>query len=345
MMIILRPTKFRVGDTELYDVFPVSEDTLVGIGPFTGEYTKTITVLDRRSGMRSKPGVAVKDSHQHTLILLFKFDGRAFGPANQRCGLLFSDGQHDAAVEFDCVPVEPARASMSTLTIESSDLVLKWVDYHHRTLGIDRFHIYSNSVEHFSAFTEAASASPLRDMITAVLWDVPYRYPGASISGQTTQQNHSIYRFGRDGLIGLFDVDEYIVPNAGNLVDVMMDTANDFLLMQEYKFSRVPVGAISLQCLMFGCGRGAGGSRMSFLEDMRWSATEPEPKWIRQKCFVLPPKIKVFSVHMVVDGSVTYCLPPSIARFYHYHFLGKPQGKCDCDKYCATENTDIARFG
>ena len=57
-------------------------------------------------------------------------------------------------------------------------------------------------------------------------WAYQYRLPISGISGQTTQQNHSIYAFRNSKYIGLFDIDEYINmqnnTNINNFFDSMI---------------------------------------------------------------------------------------------------------------------------
>jgi hypothetical protein len=55
-----------------------------------------------------------------------------------------------------------------------------------------------------------------------IQWNYPYRLPVSGISGQTTQQNHSIYAFKTSKYIGLFDIDEYVNMQKKNVNNIGM---------------------------------------------------------------------------------------------------------------------------
>lgn len=343
-MDIIKPARCRIGDTIIYDIFPSSENQLVAIGPHIADAIPTIIALDRQSGAKSRPSSVIIDPHRHTLILVFDFEQPIFTPGGNGHTIVLFDGKNTTPLRLNSLSPRPHPISMATLTIEEPVVILQWIDYHRRNLGIEQYYIYSNTLEHFERFSAAAAASPFADIITCVLWDFPYRFPGDSISGQTTQQNHAIYRFRHDRLIGLFDVDEFIVSKCRNLVAIMQEMVDDACILQRENIIKLQVAAISLQCLLFGCGGRDRRDPAHFLRDMTRCAERPEKKWERQKCFVVPDAVTVFSVHMVVGGATTLCLSPEIARFNHYFMLGKPDVDCDCARHCAVENHEIFEY-
>jgi len=343
MLELVAPNRCRVGGFEFHDVFAARADRLIAIGPPSAS-TDAIVAIDAAGDRRSRPSRLIVDPHAHTLILELLFDEAVFAPdAGPREMILIGDGA-ETRVNVDAPITRAATASMSTLTIENPAIVMKWIEYHRRNFQIDRFYIYSNTKKHFDAFRELAEKSPLADNITHILWDVPYRHVDGGFSGQTTQQNHTIYKYGKDGLIGLLDVDEYIVAKCDDLVSVMRDMTENTYLFQGDKIAKPNVGAIALQCLLFGRDPHPPGETGDFLREMTRCARTPEKKWERQKCFVVPDRVNVFSVHMVVDGAATLCLSSEIARFNHYFLLGKDDVVCDPETHCAVENREIERF-
>lgn len=343
-MITLKRSEVRIGDIIFYDVFPVSAKKIIAIGPFTKTILGKFVATERECGISSTEFHIIEDRHQHTLIASFTFPEDVLLSKNKIYTLLFTDGHNSVECNVVREEIEPSPTSMSTLTIEDPDYILKWIEYNKEVIGVERFYIYSNTEESFLRFNEAAGDSALSSMIISILWDVPYRFPGNSISGQTTQQNHSIYRFNNDDIIGLFDVDEYIIPVSGNVLDIVKDIIDETVLIHRDTAQNIKPAAVSLQCLIFGCGNNKSVDSKSFLKRMNLCAEKIEKKWERQKCFVSPKKVDVFSVHTVVEGGITFCLPPTISYFNHYYYIGKNLEDCNCIVYCAKENEIILKL-
>lgn len=343
-MNIINRNHIQIGDTVIYDIFPVTESRLVAIGPYIKENINSIFIYDCGSKKKSDPSIIIHDSHRHTLIIEFEFNSGIF---NNNCAdrnIVLFDGVNTIQARINCAVNCEKCCSLSTLTIENPTLIMKWINYHRENYGIDRFYIYSNTREHFDKFISIAEKSEYSDVITCILWDVPYYYPNTSISGQTTQQNHSIYRFRRNKIIGFFDVDEFIIFNGQDLKSLICDLIEDTHIMQGDRIIKPNFAAVSLQCLLFGRQDECHENYDVFLHKMVRCAAQLEKKWERQKCFVNPNGVKVFSVHMVVDGGATLCLSPEIARFNHYFMLNKPDIEYDHEKYSASENYDIQKF-
>ena len=96
---------------------------------------------------------------------------------------------------------------MSTLVKNEDDFIKPWIDFH-LNIGVTRFIIYNNS--HVDTLTILLHKYIEKQQVILISWNVPYRLPVSGISGQTTQQNHSIYAFSQTKYIGLMDIDEYV---------------------------------------------------------------------------------------------------------------------------------------
>lgn len=343
-MNIITTNRITIGEIIIYDIFPVTESRLVAIGPYIKENISSIFIYDCGSKKKSDPSIIIHDSHHHTLIMEFEFNFKIFDNNCTERNIVLFDGVNTTQARISSVIIKENRCALSTLTIENPALIMKWINYHRENYDIDRFYIYSNTKEHFCKFVSIAEKSEYSDIITCILWDVPYYYPNKSISGQTTQQNHSIYRFRNNKIIGFFDVDEFIISKGQNLKSIICDLIEDTHIMQGDRIIKPNFAAVSLQCLLFGRQEEYHENYEGFLHKMVRCAAQLEKKWERQKCFVNPTGVKVFSVHMVVDGGATLCLSPEIARFNHYFMLNKPNIEYDHEKYCASENYDIQKF-
>jgi RNA-binding protein YhbY len=96
---------------------------------------------------------------------------------------------------------------MSTIVKNEDTCIIQWIEFHSR-IGVTRFIIYDNSDEY--NLGNLLSYYILSKKVVLIKWNYPYLTPRSGISGQTTQQNHSLYAFQKCKFIGLFDVDEYV---------------------------------------------------------------------------------------------------------------------------------------
>ena len=137
----------------------------------------------------------------------------------------------------------------------------------------------------------------------------------SGISGQTTQQNHSIYAFRYSKYIGLFDIDEYInmqcISNIHHFFNQLiknenidMDKIGSFRLLNKdfYNPNNLPV-ANNQFLNIYNC------------DNITTSG--------REKNFVLPKNVITFSVHMITCGKPMYDVNEKLAQFNHYIYLNK----------------------
>ena len=180
-----------------------------------------------------------------------------------------------------------------------------WIDFH-AALGITRFIIYDNST---AGTLESLLADYIkREQVLLIRWTYPYLLPVSGCSGQTTQQNHSIYAFQQSRAIGLFDIDEYVNPQVHATIGELLDS---------FSLDVAAVGSVRLlEKRFFNPDR----KKTHFLEI---DTCESVNKVGCQKNFVLPKNVTIFSVHMIVEGKPMFEVDERIAFFNHYYFLNK----------------------
>jgi hypothetical protein len=209
-------------------------------------------------------------------------------------------------VHVNSYPQFPGEIIMSTLVKNEDNYLKQWIDYYIR-LGITRFIIYDNA--HSMSLTELLHEYIEKQIVILIKWSYNY-FPEKA---QVTQQDHSIYAFQKSKYIGLLDIDEYLniqkkiqIDDFFNeLIEANHDdnyTAFQFLNRFFYNPDNLPTNGLHfLQC--FECDHVMHGGR--------------------QKCFVIPTRVKTFSVHTVTDGSNLYVVDEKKAFFNHYFFLNK----------------------
>jgi hypothetical protein len=109
---------------------------------------------------------------------------------------------------------------MSTIVKDEDEYIKPWIDYH-LNLGISRFIIYDNSPN--NTLCGVLDDYIQKNIVLLIKWAYPYLLPISGLSGQTTQQNHSIYAFQTSKYIGLFDIDEYINPQGTQTVNEVFE--------------------------------------------------------------------------------------------------------------------------
>lgn len=205
---------------------------------------------------------------------------------------------------------------MSTIVLGEDDYIRQWIKFHHR-LGVDHFVIYDNSTNS-NSLENVLSDYIKKNLVTLIKWPYPYRLEKSGISGQTTQQNHSIYAFNDAMYIGLFDIDEYInLQEHYNIKDYI-----NFIIESE-NIEIANIAAFDCKSKPFHNPQNLPTRDFDFLKIFD---CEEIVMTGQQKCFVVPRNVHCFSVHMVTLSAkslVTYNLSPSEIYFNHYIFLNK----------------------
>lgn len=200
----------------------------------------------------------------------------------------------------------------STIVKDEDDFMIPWIEYHLK-LGITRFIIYDNSTN----FTLSTILNDYikKNIVLLIKWTYPYFNKISGLSGQTTQQNHSIYAFRNSKYIGLFDIDEYInIQGMSNIhhffenliirENIDVDKIGSFRLLNKFFYNPNNLHVNNNQFLkIFNC--------------------DSITKSGHEKNFVLPKNVFTFSVHMITFGKPMYNINEKYIYFNHYVFLNK----------------------
>jgi hypothetical protein len=185
---------------------------------------------------------------------------------------------------------------------------------------VNHFYIYNNTSDDFERLISILTPYIEKGFVTLIKWNYPKwsKEWENSESGQTSQQNHTLYRFCDEWLIGLPDVDEYVFPmKIKSFYEYLK-----FISKIDKAFLGV-ISGISIRTIWFGCNFNTDYNPKDFLYKLTMRKSQPEPRKQREKCFVYPKKVKVFSIHRVLRGRIVFYVPYYILRFNHYYTLSK----------------------
>ena len=203
----------------------------------------------------------------------------------------------------------------STIVKNEDKYIKQWIDFHLK-IGVARFIIYDNSNE--NTLSEVLKNYIINNQVVLIKWNYPYILPVSGISGQTTQQNHSIYAFKTSKFIGLFDIDEYVnIQRESGFSDI-----NSFLqnITVKNKININNVGSFRLLNKNFYNPDNLSTDGNDFLKITTCDKITLEG---REKNFVIPKNVNTFSVHMITDGKQMVTLNHACIYFNHYIFLNK----------------------
>ena len=202
----------------------------------------------------------------------------------------------------------------STIVKNEDNYIRQWIDFHSR-IGVTRFIIYDNSNQH--TLYELLKDYIANKKVVLIRWEYPYRLPISGISGQTTQQNHSIHAFKTSKYIGLFDVDEYVNMQKKNVNNICVFLEE---IIKENNIDTESVGSFQLLNRLFYNPRHLPEDGTEFLKITDCDEISLSG---REKNFVIPKNVNTFSVHMITEGKPMYKIGPEQGHFNHYYFLNK----------------------
>ena len=201
---------------------------------------------------------------------------------------------------------------LSTLVKNEDAYIKQWIDFH-LGIGITRYIIYDNS--------ENDTLSILlhdyieKNQVVLISWNVHYFLPKSGISGQTTQQNHSIYAFQQCKYIGLFDIDEYINMQQHTNIHTFLNDMVDL-----YQLNINQLGSFTISNKFFYNPNNLPIEETQFLNIFNCDEITLDA---REKNFVIPQNVKTFSVHRITDGKPMFLLDKKHIFFNHYYYLNK----------------------
>jgi hypothetical protein len=220
---------------------------------------------------------------------------------------------------------------MSTMVKFDDNIILQWINFHMK-IGIQRFIIYDNksssNVELCKINTDAKRNTNNSSNLSVLLEDyikknivilINWKYDKfknkSGISGQTTQQNHSIWAFKNSKYIGLFDVDEYVnIQSDDNISSLLtkiiernnidIDNYGSFRLLNKFFYNpnNLPIDGYKF-LKIYNC------------DNITLRRHE--------KNFVIPRNVNTFSIHMITSGKQMYTIKPDEVFFNHYCYLNK----------------------
>ncbi len=233
--------------------------------------------------------------------------------------------EHEMDTKVNKYPTYENEIIMSTMVYNEDNYIIQWIKYH-MLLGITRFIIYDNSkahdgVSYHSVEKKSNLNAVLKEYIenkVVCLIDWPYfkRLRNSGISGQTTQQTHSINAFKTCKYIGLFDIDEYVNPQKSHIK--INDLFDD--LIKENKIKIYDIGGFCLFAKLFYNPNNMPTDGYNFLKIYDCNNVT---KTVRNKNFVIPKNIKIFNIHNVSVGKRLFIVNENLLYFNHYFFLNK----------------------
>ena len=242
--------------------------------------------------------------HQHTYIYTLKLE---YSPT-----IILTIQNKSFKTFVNKYPVFKNEIILSTLVKDEDEYIKPWIDFHLR-IGITRFIIYDNSVS--NTLYKLLHDYIEKQQIILISWNVPYKLPISGISGQTTQQNHSIYAFADSKYIGLLDIDEYINMQHHSNIHIFFE---EMIKLHELNIKQI--GSFVLHNKFFYNPNNLSTDGNNFLNIFNCDTITKKGN---EKNFVIPQNVKTFSVHKVTDGKPMFLLDEKYIFFNHYVFLNK----------------------
>jgi len=289
---------------QIYDIFHNTLDNIVIVSPWS---SKSLDIIYK--GIKFDTIIC---PHKHTLLYVLK-DKLTYTNIIE----LNIDGQI-ITTEVNKYPNFENEIIMSTIVCNEDDYIQQWIKFHHN-IGVDRFIIYDNKIDNNmkSSNLECVLEDFINDgLVILIKWNYPYRLKISGISGQTTQQNHSLWAFKSCKYIGMFDVDEYVNIQTvdaninsffDNLIDIKTINTND-------------IGSFTLLNKLFYNPDDLPTDGYNFLKIYNCDKITLSG---REKNFVIPKNTSIYCVHKVLRGKRMYVVPYSMLYFNHYFFLNK----------------------
>jgi hypothetical protein len=286
-------TPIQIDMYKIYDIF--YNGKLIIIRP--AEFPLDIYCDNKKMNIYTCP-------HNHSYIYTLKI---VYSPS---ITITIQDKTFDTSVNI--YPEFKDEIILSTLVKDEDKYIKPWIDFH-LSIGITRFIIYDNSdsntlSKHLYEYIE-------KKQVFLISWNVPYILPTSGISGQTTQQNHSIYAFTQSKYIGFMDIDEYVNMQQHSNIHTFFEN-----LIQQNKINTKQIGSFVLLNKFFYNPYDFPTDGNNFLNIVNCDCITMKGN---EKNFVIPQNVKTFSVHRVTDGRPMFLLDEKDIFFNHYVFLNK----------------------
>lgn len=305
-------TPIYIKEFNLYDIFHNDNNNIIIVSP---GYNKSFNIKYKNNLFDIH---FCKDKHTHIYVLTDEIE------YNEEIEINI-DGKN-IYTKVNKYPCFKDEIIMSTMVYNEDNYIRQWINFHNN-IGINRFIIYDNSdindnKSYKSMEMKSDLQNVLRDFIKSGLvilikWSYPKRCTSLDISGQTSQQNHSIWAFKCSKYIGLFDIDEYInmQTNDKNIYTYFNS------LIQNNNININDIGSFTLNNKFFYNPNNLPTNGYNFLKiyncDTLIGGTQ------RAKNFVIPNNVYTYSIHAITKGKRMYNLNNKNIYFNHYCFLNK----------------------
>ena len=310
----------------IYDIFIHFDDYVIGIGPDLPSIDNRLLTAYQDEKIHV-PDI-IKDPHKHTNVFKFNVDfNRPFEIVYSNeivCSLKLERPQYIAKNLVAC-----------TMFKNCSEFLEQWIVYHHN-IGVEHFYLYDNDSVDYDKVAEICER--YSDITTLIKWPFPYRTKRASLSGQTTSQNTTIYKYSRHKWILFTDLDEYIHSKKSSLLKILLN----------YENRRKDISALVMPCMWYGCSYKVEYNSTNFLQKLVYRkkdacGTRPGSG---PKSIVVPQNVKIYSIHRPISGLKEVSLDSEQLRFNHYFCLTndgkrytatttaariKNKNRCNCD--------------
>jgi hypothetical protein len=267
----------------------------------------------------------IKCKHKHTYIYIL------YNKIEYEEEIKLNINNKDIITNINKYPFFKDEIIMSTMVKNEDNIIKQWIDFHLK-IGISRFIIYDNKYSENNELnkinTDAKRSNNLESNLEELLKDyidnnkvilINWKYNKfcslSGISGQTTQQNHSIWAFKSCKYLGLFDIDEYInIQNEKN-IDIFF---SNFIRNNEINLNFI--GGFKLYNKLFYNSNNEEIKNNNFLKIYN---TDNIYRLNNGKMFIIPKNVSTFSIHKITIGKTTFNIPYKYIYFNHYFFLNK----------------------
>jgi len=294
----------------IYDIFHNSLNNIVIVSPWDN---KSLDIEYNNNKFDT-----IICPHKHTLLYVSK-DQVKYNKTIE----LNINGQI-ITTEVNKYPNFENEIIMSTIVCNEDDYIKQWIKFHNN-IGINRFIIYDNKIDNNMKSSNLVNKTNLEcvledfindGLVILIKWNYPYRLKISGISGQTTQQNHSLWAFKSCKYIGMFDIDEYVNIQT---IDANINSFFDNLIDIE-KINTNDIGSFTLLNKSFHNPDDLPTDGYNFLKIYNCDKITLSG---REKNFVIPKNTSIYCVHKVLRGKRMYVVPYSMLYFNHYLFLNK----------------------
>jgi uncharacterized protein YuzE len=212
------------------------------------------------------------------------------------------------------------KRCLTTIFKNDYYLIEEWSNYYYK-LGFEHIFLYDNDYGKNNYYIDSN--------ITVLNANWKYSRDLSGINyyiGQTLQQNHTIWKY-NPNILGLLDLDEFIVPKNVNIFDETF-----------YK----DYCGISISSYFFGCNNKNIKNNIIcnyFLREIN------DNGFHRRKCIINSNYIDIFCVHIPLEfkKDILYLDSKNI-QMNHYYLLSGTRKNCDCKKYCRVYDDTILKL-